>query len=278
MTESLIEKYGLEQYIASPYNSEIDSTLENLISEISEEPLGIEEIAQKKLRERIVNQKYKQIDPSFLTMKGETMSMCKETRYDFFDKNQYLHIEIPTPRFAVYRFDNPHCEIAGTIFGTELYRSGRYLFPNYLYTLPNGCQINTPIAHILKEKIIEVVKGGIERGNGYGLQMEFKLKSTFFGLIPPTVKEKIKQNKKIFLNDIYLISEAEKWDCELEEAEKWDCELKLPTPINDPLLVGVLGGKCYLLDEFNCTPIEKITSKTNLSNNQKNKNNKKEGK
>ncbi len=79
-------------------------------------------------------------------------------------------------------------------------------------------------------------------GSSRGLQ----LSSDFFGIVPETTREKINKVKRLFSGrenlGIFLIKECPKWN--VQEVT------------TDPLIVGVIGHKAYLIDHFDCTDIE----------------------
>jgi hypothetical protein len=73
----------------------------------------------------------------------------------------------------------------------------------------------------------------------------FQLKDKFKGIIPDTTKDCIKEAMEKRSNDkldsVWLIKEAE-----------WN----LDNVTKDPLIVGLLGKRAYLIDHFDCTDIE----------------------
>ena len=71
-------------------------------------------------------------------------------------------------------------------------------------------------------------------------------RSDFYGLIPDSVQEKIKESRAYFGNEIYIVSEAQNYCLEEVKVEM----------IRDPLVVGTAYDESFLITEFNCTPIE----------------------
>ncbi len=248
--QTLIGKYNLTKYISPPKKPRGATTeLEELIFT---EAVGIEVIARRLLSQRIAQQNYRKIDPVFLNMHGN--QVCEMEI-----KHPKATMRIQTPRFAVYNINNPSCEIFGRLYGNETY------FPDLCVM----AKVRTPIAPILEDGLIKAVDIVIAQQQEnihsrpvekikypevfsyydsiFRFEIEWMLKSKFVGLLPSSVKETIRKNRRFFMDDMYVIAEAQRWACEVSE----------PVRLNrDPLLVGVLGDNCYLLDEFNCTPIE----------------------
>lgn len=65
------------------------------------------------------------------------------------------------------------------------------------------------------------------------------------GTVPESVQRTIKKERKNF-DSLYFV----------QDSPKWSLESVTPTRDPDPLLVGFLGDKCYLLDKFDLTPAE----------------------
>ncbi|PIN90664.1 hypothetical protein COU57_02875, partial [Candidatus Pacearchaeota archaeon CG10_big_fil_rev_8_21_14_0_10_32_14] len=55
-----------------------------------------------------------------------------------------------------------------------------------------------------------------------------------------------------YRNEIYVITEAENWSARV-------------VPIQDPLIIGTKGEKCYLVDVFNTTPVEEYVKREFIS-------------
>ena len=84
--------------------------------------------------------------------------------------------------------------------------------------------------------------------------MRFNFTSQFYGFIPNDVREVIKKAKDYF-DEVYIVTEAEH-----------KIELTTPNPTGDPLVIGILNKKAFLLDEFNCTPLENYAKNFFLEN------------
>ena len=76
-----------------------------------------------------------------------------------------------------------------------------------------------------------------------------KFSTEFNGLIPVKTKVKAEKAKKDFGEELYLITETKPKD--------W----KQKKIVSDPLLIGVLNDKSYLIDHFDCTSMENYIRK-----------------
>ena len=74
------------------------------------------------------------------------------------------------------------------------------------------------------------------------------LTSQFNGIIPEQTKQKVKESEEYFKKeDIYLVSET--------KPEEWNVQENINY---DPLVIGITNEKAYLIDHFDCTPLENL--------------------
>jgi hypothetical protein len=85
-----------------------------------------------------------------------------------------------------------------------------------------------------------------EQNLGNRSHSKYEIRDEFKGIIPEETKDKIKEAHEKCengeLDNIWLIKEAE-----------WN----LSKVTEDPLIIGILGNRAYLIDHFDCTDIEK---------------------
>ncbi len=140
-------------------------------------------------------------------------------------------LKITVPRFAVYVLLSPekydveehkfrHCQVSLT----------RAFHPR----IKNRYDVDSNISRIYKS-LYEAIYSPIEFTQSIGLRSEF------VGIIPTETKEKTLEAEHYFDN-INLVAEEKHWQ---------QFEIKA-----DPLVVGIKGGRSYLIDHFDCTPIE----------------------
>jgi len=244
MTQTLVKKYDLQKYVSAPTTSQKGTkSITDLLSE-GDLGLGIESLARDRMQTNALQTIYPTIDSSFLKMKHQ---QC----YDFKEHG----FEVILPRFAVYSLDSPNCVVALAIeainytlknedYGLDFCdsettcRDKRIKEP----TLPN--ELASPLIAAIsikgndpKRRIRKTVRG------------EFTFSSQFIGYIPKNIKDEIKVAKKVFGKELYVIAEADRWKNE---------EIKILSSkgTGDPLIIGVKGQRCFLISEFNCTPLE----------------------
>ena len=155
-----------------------------------------------------------------------TFSLTQTNPKTFFGRDWAgrLNIKMRVPTFAVYSLDSPYCEFwFEDIHGTK---KG--------FTAPKG------LPQILSCSLLKKV-GPLDKRHEI---RKTHFISIFKGLIPSGVKKEIKEATQYF-DQIYILGEA-----------KWCVEN--PTPEKDPLVIGILNDSCYLISEFDTTPIEKL--------------------
>ena len=164
---------------------------------------------------------------------------------------KYNGHEILAPKFSVYPYrDNGFGDFNIRLNVNTDIPFIRYFGKATIYNIPN-----VMTKHILrstefyqdKENAVEAewvkIPGKI-RKKYPASNKEYVLNSSFHGIIPQRVKKRIDVAKEIFDKGLYLIAET--------KPEEWNVQTITP----DPLLAGVLGAKCYLVDSFETTPME----------------------
>lgn len=221
--DGIIEKYGLKKCIHTTH-SEGNVIFKDPFSSIKSSSLGIEGIALDDVKSDRVEIIYPLLYNSFLTQVNQKTFFGS-------DWSGKLNIEMSVPAFAVYSLDSPYCEFwFGDIRGTS---KG--------FITPKG------LPQIFLNSLLKMV-GPL--GKRHTIRKTHFI-SIFKGLIPSKVKKDIKEAAQYFGNQIFIIGEA-----------KWTVEaVKNPKPEGDPLVIGVLNNSCYLISEFDTTPIEELVAK-----------------
>lgn len=240
MTFTLVEKYGLEKNLTPRSSSEEVHGLLKKVIEISETPrFGVEETAGIDAINQLIPEIYQTIDPGFLNIKHPNNS---KITYGGFDRSSgEIVFEVTRPRFAVYSLDSPKCEVEVAIglWGTHVSIDRRsVLQPSVSGILSKPL---TSCFEIIRKKVTKDEDG--EDPFYLPSHTRYSFTSKFKGIIPEDVRQTINYSKKLFGNRIYLVAEADNW-----KGRKVDTE--------DPLVIGVRGNKCFLLDEFDCTKME----------------------
>ncbi len=223
MTLTLV-KNGLEKFVTFPKSPQYKEA-----TELLERAQGIEAIAY-------ADNLFPRIDPGFLSMKHK--EKLKGSLYDYDLYKRDIHFNVDLPRFGVYTLDSPVCQLEltlGVIIG------GRYDKRSKIIDIGNPMKLPNVLFWELTKPI-----GSINKNREGVWDEEYTLFSLFNGLIPKSVKKKVETCEKIFGDKIYVVAEAENWQAKA-------------VPIKDPLVIGVIHDRCYLLDQFDCTHIEHYT-------------------
>lgn len=241
MIQTLIQKYKLQKYI-----KDIDASLPTVLSEkrglltdiFEEETIGIEKNAREEAIATVLQTIYPTIKPSFLSMEHPDHYNLKEHGF-----------KAVLPRFAVYSLDSPRCIVALAIEAV-----------NYGYLGSDGSDV-TCLGQIIKEPqlpnelsnpitdAISITGMNPKCGIPHPFHGEITFSSQFKGNIPQEVKEEIKLARRAFGKELYIIAEANRW-------ERGEDKILSPKRTGDPLVVGVIDQQCFLVSEFNCTPLE----------------------
>ncbi len=225
-----IKKIGLEDYVTLP---ETEVSFEEIT--VVSKALGIERFA-------CANLLFPQIDPAFLSIKHADTYDCKHRDALEGIKN----FEICVPRFAVYTIDNPICALKITVSyevrDKDPLGRGRIVAVYFESGLPD----------ILNNNLFRSFQIKSEKYSFGTRQSESTLEFTslFNGIIPEQGKQSIELAQKLFRDQVYLVTEATKWNVKTIPSKD------PPTPIKDPLVIGIVGDECFLVDQFDCTTIE----------------------
>lgn len=231
----------------------------------------LNDLQKKELECRIKTTGYPEIDLSFLTKSYD--KKIGEASIDFrSSKKKDVFIKIPA--FSVYPFfgENNKFSIGYSIRITsssnEDYRNLNISISLPPYSIQDQPNQKILIKNIVKSMIApfkfsykdysgncvsnEIAKEDLpkeleEITRNWYKPLSLELTSQFNGLIPQKVKEKVKKSQDYFTKeDIYLIAET--------KPEEWGVkEVK-----HDPLVIGMNNEKAYIIDHFNCTPLENL--------------------
>ncbi len=197
-----------------------------------------------------ISTKYSELNPSFLSM-GQQKEHDGNT--------------VRIPRFSVYSTDNPTFSIhfrrwydswdmvskTKSVLGgngrIEIVIYAPKLFSDQLikslefnkYSNPSSDGSGHASEYLFQNIPKKVTEKYVELGNVCVLGTQFN------GILPDTTLDKIKEYEQTNGGNIYIIAES--------KPEDWTTKL-LPTC--DPIIVGVLEDKCYLIDHFNTTQLE----------------------
>lgn len=235
----------LDEYVSKSVdtlNEARKKEISGLIEEIeSKELLNVEQLPLKLLK--IQRAQYPTIDPSFLSMHNNI---------------NYEGEKIKVPKFSVYKkIEEGFDDFSISIWGVWDQKSPTKY--GFMMTINKENELPKIFEEPLVKSLGRILKDGAYR-NGYDktlatsyqrilhahgrLDYMLNLVSQFHGFLPQKLKEKIKETEPIFKRDLYLIAET--------KPEAWS----VTKIIRDPLLVGVIKNKCFLIDHFNTTPIE----------------------
>lgn len=229
--DGLVEKHGLRKYVHADHSGG-NVVFKDPFSSIENDGLGIESIALKDIKEKRARMTYFLLDAEFLT-KSESCFHLKG-----------CGVQIMTPVFAIYSLDSPYCEFTfETTSGIESDWRKELLFPKEL-------------PRILLDSLFKAI---YTENEDHSLRLA-RYTSIFNGLVPSKVKEEIKDAKQYFGNQIYIVGEA-KWTFKISAPKTRVKRVRYVAPEKDPLVIGVLNNSCYLISEFDTTPIEELVAK-----------------
>lgn len=213
--------------------------IDDLIKQLEGNALNVEQFPLKLLK--LQRAQYPILDPEFLTMHNTI---------------KYKGQEIQVPKFSVYGksqegfndFSIRRGVRSHNIF--ERYRIQMSITHNrlpQLFDLPISKSMGFNFDSRLNAFFYATTTKEIWKN--YRKMGDIELTSQFCGILPQEAKEKIREAETIFERDLYLIAET--------KPEAWTVK-KL---VKDPLLVGVLENKCYLIDYLKTTSIEDYVRK-----------------
>ncbi|MFH1072389.1 MAG: hypothetical protein V1743_03090 [Nanoarchaeota archaeon] len=240
MTSDLkIRDVTLEGVLTGPKNTSAEDLkkINALINEIQAHENGSiasEQMPLNLLQAEKAARIYPELDPSFLSMqqpaKYEGKDIClprfsvhcvyETTRFNIlFNYQEFGNMDVQFSAFYL-----PDC-----IF--EQYIKGMEFFPK---------STNPRIHRCGDHGYINETPGKISKKYNHLL-----LRTEFHGVIPQETRERLQEAQATFSkNRLFFIKET--------KPEEWSVQ----RVTIDPLAVGVIDGKCYLIDKFNTTPFE----------------------
>jgi len=176
---------------------------------------------------------YPEIDLSFLKMSSTIKQQKTNTFNKIFEKiglENLTYREISVPKFSVYKY-----------FGNT---------NNFKIQMYDGVvQFNEELNPIITDPLLQTLQ----------TPKKIEIESRFNGLIPQNVKKNISLATRLFNEkEIYLIAET--------KPEDWAIKKITENPkiiiTEDPIIIGIEQqnnyNRAYLIDHFDCTPIEAI--------------------
>jgi len=230
--QTLVEKYKLERYITKPKIAKDDFVIRRLEQLLGEATLGVESFAKEDLHLRKVQAIYSEINPDFLKVDAEKNIWTTNRTVGSVLTSAKFYL----PNLAIYSLDNPVFHFSYQIWLARSQKIEKM-----------GISFNHEIPPIF-EKQFRYLLGYTLSSESY---IEGSFESRFVGLIPKDVKQDIQNAKETFGNEIYLVAEA-----------KWDAK---PFSVDDPLIIGVVKDSCFLISQFNTTPMEEKAIKKILN-------------
>jgi len=288
---SLIVKYQLEHRIKRNHTE----GLSDMLSSIPQERKEIENVAYAQLRKQLqerVDELYPSINLSFLSMRGKEIAL----EWDFREERRGfspVSWAIDFPRFAIYSLESPLfslylsrsyqgytrrnwdwpgelCEIhlaKPKLFeDSASYRPiGTKWRPGEIDYYPSLSNKKKSLHHQIFEMLLSgitvveekpIIKKIISRAITAkkilkGQEQDEYLVHNFLGFLPQKTRQRIEGAEHIFGKNIYLIGEADEWSYQTVE---------YAPRARDPLVIGILKDKSYLIDQFDMTPIERYVA------------------
>jgi len=229
----------LKEYIARPKleRSALTTSKANLekdLEAIEKIDLGIESEAKIDVYNQRLTNVYCTLDPSFLSMKHP--DVYKDTHDD---ARGIRAFKLSLPKFAIYSLNSPICSFKMSISYRDKKKSLEIV--EFKVTSPN-------LPSFLEKSILKSLhltgKDVVYEYGGNSISTtDFEFKSIFKGIIPEVIKKSIGSARRSFGKEIYVIAEADNW-----KSKK--------VPSDDPLIIGVKGKNCYLIEAFETTPME----------------------
>lgn len=222
------------------------------LEELAKTGLGVERLPRENLAQALANSHYSRISPEFLRQ-HQTLKDTVQAKG-----------ELRVPKFGVYELNDPHM-----IIFFEKREFGEYVFrvsspKNLPIVLSEQLLFSTEFGRDNHPELWDHYPLESRRYSGMfcrkdkrlpkKLPIWYSLSSLFYGFIPETTKQEIKEAREIFDHSLFLVAET--------KPEDWAVK-SLPPPrlIEDPLILGVIGGKCYLVDHFDTSPVEDYARK-----------------
>jgi len=233
------------------------------LEDLAKTGLGVERLPTQNLAQALANSFYARISPTFLDQ-GQIGNVFAGNS-EFSGKPNYLQINIP--KFGIYSLDNPNMELL----------LDKDIFSYYSF------RVNSPsdLPRVLRQNLVFATEFGKDSRKDlwvHGEQVSWRqdpsflgfckkekrfpkeikynysLSSSFYGFIPQETKAELAEARMIFGKSIFLVAETKSEDWTLQKTPK-------PKVVQDPLLIGVIQDKCYLIDHFDTTPVEDYARK-----------------
>lgn len=237
------------------------SAVELKLEELKKSCLPSEEHIYRRLYSESISAEYPLLDLSFLGM-SSVIKRPPVVKHRLFGEDIVKNTDIKVPTFSVYRFygDNE--------FGMSFEQRSNFR----TYFSPED------FPSIIDENLLKSLEFGalpyhFEQGRftsaryefgdvPYGIREKyqgFEITSEFHGLTPERVKEKVKKSLEHFdKNKIFMVTET--------KPEHWNIRQRISS---DPLVIGLIGDNCHLIDHFDTTPLEDLV-RNNFLNIKKN--------
>lgn len=240
MTQNLIEKYDLGKYIGTLECKDIIAPEQR--EELFKNALGIEKMA-------LAQAFYQTLDIGFLRMKGEQTFNAPYFYYgyknidnqtvDYSNNDQNVIFTFKTPLFAVYDTSGAEASISLTFSNPNIdsYKKA----PVVAHSIRSSSTMPLPILQELSAAFTTnlSIRGSFDKSTNV------TIRSIFSGIVPTNIKKEINIAQRIFGAQVYLVAPAH-----------WTMSSVNVRSTSDPLVIGVLKDKPFLVDSFDCTPIE----------------------
>ncbi len=251
MTQTLmLGDVDIGEYVdRTPISKEQLSAVELKLEELEKNRLPSEEHIYRRLCSESISAEYPLLDLSFLGM-NSVIKRPPVVKHKLFGEDIVKNTDIKVPTFSVYRFygDNK--------FGVSFEQRGNFR----TYFSPED------LPSIIDKNLLKSLEFGdlpyhFEQGRfnsaryesegvPYDIRQKYgglELTSEFHGLTPERVKEKVKKSLEHFdENKIFMVTET--------KPEHWNIQ----RISSDPLVIGLIGDNCHLIDYFNTTPLEDL--------------------
>jgi hypothetical protein len=224
------------------------------LEDLTKTGLGIEKLPQENIAQALLGANYSRISSEFLRQ----YQLVPFTLWNVFGVKETRSLRLP--KFGVYSLNDPMM-----IFSTTRDEFGccnfRVLSPDNLpRVLSKELLLATEYGKDSNQDEWQHFNGRSSRYSGFFSKRKFRLpknieqmdyvfSSSFYGILPEETKQEISEAREIIGKNIFLITETTPSDWEMRRNPK-------PRVVKDPLLVGVVGDKCYLIDHFDTTPVE----------------------
>lgn len=214
---------GLEDHLQRLIDSTLVERIGQAINQIQQDiPLACEGPVRNTAYAEYFSAIYPTIDTAFLKTPGKKMNVPESHSHEIWGS-------VHPPLFAVHPIDAS----ATAILEVETKERG----VNFAY--------KPAIHRVLSEPLLDFLHGQSQALQGISYYRSPLMRTEFKGIVPASVKDVIRAVRPAFLDDLYLVVEAD-----------WHMEIMQPKPKTDPLLIGVVDNKTFLLAAFDTTSAE----------------------